>query len=203
MGPLQTLTHDLVAVWFGFQSATLPFVYHKLCVLLTNILHAHVVFSQWHDEHCKDQPDPRLEGIRDEFDATRPVLWKHCKVILTWCLDEYLSFSLESRRQQQQEQQQQPQPSECDADHRWWLDLEGLHRVWQLTNQFLLLCDKFLYCGIADYRPGDCPSTAAARLLESDDSELGKTRCDIFRKHLRRLHVAAMNGLGSKLSRES
>lgn len=88
-------------------------------------------------------------------------------------------------------------PKTDPVEDKWLADLEGLHDVLQLTNQFLSLGNEFLD---ADQIVEDSITSLSAK---SGKSELYMKLCGVFRKHLRSIHVEAMNSMGLMLSKES
>jgi len=208
---LRTLTHNLVTIRFVFESKRnyLPKVIHRLCNLLAKVLHVHFLFRQWHREPFGDYrwrqkaPDRHehapmnerganqgdLLSILSGLDASVQTFWDHAEGVVVLCLDEYLHFapkrSLFKRA------------GKAMDDSCWQADLDSLHQVFVLTDRFIpSLKDSFL---------GD-EKVDASQLVSLRDGSHGlicEKLSDIFRRHLRSLHVEAMNTIGRRLANET
>jgi len=179
---LKTVTHNLVTLRFDFEADKnyLPSVFERLCTLLTDVLHGHFVIAEWHDEFQFGT------AFRKMIYEMKLPLWKCCEQVLLSCLSSYQSFATTKALF-----------PEKDDSNSWLVDLEGLHDVLQLTNQFLSLGNEFLDIDQLADTSIDSLSTG------KESSELHTKLCDIFRKHLRSVHVEAMNSMGMMLSKES
>jgi hypothetical protein len=188
---LISLTHNLVTIRFDFEADQnyLPMVYHRLVALLTDVLHAHYLLIKIHAALPNDGTRINLK-YRDEtmlsLIGAKVVIWGRCEQVLVKSLEQYHHFAgkrmLFSR-------------DKDDGGMAWMEDLEGLHDVLRLTQQFLLLGHEFL----------DADQIAVAQVsdLASGQSELREVLCQVFRKHLRAVHVEAMTSTGAILFQES
>ena len=207
---LRTLTHNLVTIRFDFEASTqnyLPAVFQKLCELLTEILNAHFQHIQWHRSQSEPKArtvpgDPRTDNV-GPFSSTatrseqcncilpsllesRNQLWQHCEGVATRCLDEYLNFSAQSSLFNKTADE-----GAAVDDGRWSKDLDGLREVFVILDRFSLLKASFF---------GDDASSGSGSAVETALSEkLG----DVCRRHLRCVHVEAMNTLGRRLANET
>jgi hypothetical protein len=180
---LKTIAHNLVTLRFDFEADKnyLSLVYHRLISLLTDVLHCHVLITDWHNEFQFGKTFRTL--LRD----MKVPLWECCEQVLVCCLDSYQSFASKKVLF----------PKTDSFDDKWLADLEGLHDVLQLTNQFLSLGNEFLD---ADQI---IEASVTSLSAQSEKSELYLKLCDVSRKHLRSVHVEAMNSMGMMLSKES
>lgn len=194
---LISLTHNLVTIRFDFEASSnyLPMVYHRLCALLTEVLHAHYVLSQHHVVlQAQQQTDKKVTRLLVEIEtairSAKVNLWQQCEQVLAKCLDQYHNFAAKKTLFLRD--------NEDDDDGTVWMeDLEGLHDVLRLTQQFLSLGHEFL----------DSDQLEAAQVTSltdfKADCDLREKLCEAFRKHLRAIHVEAMTTLGGSLFNES
>ena len=233
---LRSVTHNLVIIRFDWERCHLLPVFHRLSVLLADVLYAFHRFQCWHDQILNDnfQGKPRQEAsekeekksdfvdernkeitatqgefrrheerchvvgsIRDEWLKAKDILWDRCETVLVKCLDEYLHFA-------KHDSFFQKSSAEADkgggngagigtTDSRWRTDLEELHSVLVLSEEFGSLKPTFFDGSIAGLqnKPGGLNNDFQDKL------------CDVSRKHLRHVHVEAMKSLGASLSQEN
>jgi hypothetical protein len=195
---LRTVTHNLVTIRFNFEADEnyLPWVYRKLCSLLTDVLYTQYCVLQWHN--CQLETGGEINGARSgtmakdlngvivaEIKAGIPMLWKHCEAVLTRCLDEYLHLAAKTKL------------FHGDDDRTWAKDCESLHEVLQLTCQFLDIGRSFFK--LIQLQGVEVTTFSVA---PKDETPLQQKLCDVFRRHLRCIHVEAMNTFGSTLAKE-
>ena len=86
---LNTIAHNLVTLRFDFEADKnyLSSVYHRLCSLLTDVLHCHVLITDWHNEFQFGK------AFRQLLSEMKVPLWKCCEQVLVCCLDSYQSFA--------------------------------------------------------------------------------------------------------------
>ncbi|CAB9511403.1 Coiled-coil domain containing 132 [Seminavis robusta] len=224
---LRTITHNLVIIRFDWEktSAYLLPVYHRVCHNLADVLYAHHMIGQWHERLIKkldvstvsssrdegkeekndtaqhdnpqdqkicdlgadeidntcDQKERSVDSIRLAWMQTRETLWKRCEGVLIQCLEEYLQFASHESFFK----------DPTSGELKWRLHLEEMHNLLKLTEQFSSLRSRFHTDSHAMSSPCDI------------DGDLKEKLCDVFRKHLRFVHVEAMNALGSSLSQEN
>jgi hypothetical protein len=194
---LKTMTHNLVTIRFDFEQDLnhLPAVYHRLCVLLTNVLYGHQCLRQWHQDAVRDDwaksndIDDRkvLPQLLEEVSSRRLAVWNHCLGVLEKCVDEYLTFGGNKKILFEWR-------DGIHDDSSWWNDLEGLQDILRLTEQFLSMRQEFLE---------PCANIASNK---ADYEHAGESLLDklsiLMKKHLRAVHVETMNSLGMMLSQE-
>jgi hypothetical protein len=140
-----------------------------------------------------------VEKIRLEWIKARVTLWKRCEAVLVQCLDEYLHFGAhvnffdEPSRESVKNSSAEQKRNKSSGDARWRKNLEEMRSLLELTEQFLSLKSQFLGGEIHD---GFDDSSSQV------SGDLKERLCDVFRKHLRFVHVEAMNSLGASLSQE-
>ena len=190
---LISLTHNLVTIRFDFEvnCSYLPMVYHRLCALLTEVLHAHYLLSQHHAAlmAANNENDPNdLKQIEKAIRSSKVDIWKRCEQVLAKCLDQYHHFAAKKTLFSRDGN---------DDGMTWAEDLEGLHDVLRLSQQFLSLGHEFL----------DTDQMESAQVTSLKDfnskSELREKLCEVFRRHLRSIHIEAMTLLGASLFNES
>lgn len=192
---LISLTHNLVTIRFDFEASCnyLPTVYHRLCALLTDVLHAHCILAQHHKALRAHNENgmvntEHLNEIEIAIRAAKIDIWRRCEQVLAKCLDQYHNFAAKKTLFTRDGN---------DDGTTWMEDLEGLHDVLRLTQQFLSLGHEFL----------DADQMEAAHVTSLTDysskSDLREKLCEAFRKHLRAIHVEAMTSLGASLFNES
>ena len=182
---LKTVSHNLVTIRFDFEASHnyFPLVYHRLCLLLTDLLYCHCVIVKWHNDHS-DIDREMNEKIHRLLCKSRLKLWKRCEQVLGSCLDEYVNFAAKKKLF-----------GEKADDSLWMNELEDMHDVLQLTQQICTVGKEFV--GI------DAKHKVTCLLDESCDRALRSKLCAAFRKHLRAVHVETMNSTGFMLSKES
>ena len=203
---LGTIAHNLVTIRFDFEASLLylPRVYHRLCLLLTNVLHSHCVLTKWHKEYQKsannnnnDEKERQLLDILLHGLLTgRSELWQRCEAVLMRCLDEYLDFAGKKKLFRKKDK---------SDDSLWVRDLVGLHAIFVLTHQFMSLREEFINDnnnGNNDPKGNNSPTVSWMTTPDDDNSVCTKLK-NVFRKHLRGVHVEAMNTMGMTLSKEA
>lgn len=203
---LRSISHEMVTIRFDFESQInhLPLVFHQLCKLLTGILHTHYQLVEWHrvpfDDRLKvasaghagllDEQDPEhvdLSAILTLMQESTKRIWEQCESVVAKCLDEHLHFATKRSLFKR---------SKNGIDDTLWRDdLESLHDVLLLTGKFLSFKKSFL--------GEDGEAQGLALLLEDRNSLLSEKLSDLFRRHLRSVHVEAMNTIGRRLSSET
>eukprot|EP00978_Attheya_sp_CCMP212_P004461 scaffold9727_cov61-Attheya_sp.AAC.3 len=228
LSKLQSITHDLITIRFDFESNRNHFrwVYHQTCLLLADVMHTHYLLTQWHrspfdkqnndetylhrkatqpttpegvvdggtertanDEKKDDASSDTkkddaeflvpLDGIAENLNKSKDQLWKHCESVLVGLLEEYIVQSSKKKKQTSDA------GANSNGENSWAVDLEGLHDVHQLSQQMLDLGRGFL-----------------GRVVEPS-AEWLENQCVIYRRHLRGVHVEAMNVMGAMLSHET
>jgi len=229
---LRTITHNLVIIRFDWENSSrylLP-VYHRLCVKLADVLYAHYLFGEWHERLAEDQqvrmrqddetkeekveeadgrslersgngethaPLSFSDSVRVEWAKSKQGVWDRCEGVLTKCLEEYLHFASHQKLFQRNAggrnvdgQGTGSANDENTEEPLWGSDLMELHSVLTLTEEFVSLKPLFF----KDQSGFSSPGFGAG---------LQNKLCDVFRKHLRSVHVEAMKSLGSSLSQEN
>jgi hypothetical protein len=195
---LQTMTHNLVTIRFDFEQELnhLPAVYHRLCVLLTNVLYGQQCLLEWHQSAIRedwaksnDMDDHKwLQLVLEEMSSRRLAVWNHCLGVFQKCIDEYLPFAGKKTLFDWKDG--------VHDDSEWWDDLEGLQDIFRLTEQFLSMRQEFLE---------PCADTSS-KAAEYDDDHAGESLLEklstLMKKHLRAVHVETMNSMGMMLSQE-
>ena len=187
---LISLTHNLVTIRFDFEANQnyLPMVYHRLVALLTDLLHAHYLLIKIHNSFSSDGAiNSECRDVTMQALVSAKVdIWRRCEQVLVKCLDQYHHFAAKRKLFIRDKD---------DGGLAWMEDVEGLHDVLRLTQQFLSLGHEFL--------DADQYKSAQVTDLTSGDSALGEGLCQVFRKHLRAVHVEAMTSTGASLFKES
>jgi hypothetical protein len=120
-----------------------------------------------------------LIGIAESLNKSKDQLWRHCESVLVKLLGEYIVQSSKKKKVSSED------GASSNGGNSWAVDLEGLHDVHQLSQQMLDLGQGFL-----------------GRVVEPSAEWLEK-QCVIYRRHLRGVHVEAMNVMGAMLSHET
>ena len=229
---LRTVTHNLVIIRFDWESSNcylLP-VFHRLCVLLADVLYAYHLFENWHERMVQenllqkaqhedagkeekksdvaDEQRPQNDGMKEEFTRclvlepirnewlrAKGALWDRCEAVLVKCLEEYLHFAPHANVFKGEKAARVEEAAASDS--RWRSDLEELHNVLVLSEEFASLKPTFF--GGNDQEDPDEMRTKPSGLNNDFQDNL----CNVFRKHLRHVHVEAMKSLGASLSQES
>jgi len=209
---LRIVLHNLYTIRFDFENDKnlLPWIYHKLCVLVTEVMRVYYGLEQWHAAPSEDQSSgessvqsPPSQGmtcsdiqrrIEEEGDSQqwdiasisarlhdcRLTLWQHCQSIFIKFLDRYIVHTAKKKALQSNG------GDESGGDGKWAVQLEGLHDMWQLTKQMVMLGNEFV---------GNVDSEI--------DEEWQEKLSQIFRSHLRGVHIEAMNTMGALLAHET
>ena len=197
---LRGMLHNLVTVRFDFewQFNYLPRVFHRLCKCLTDILLSHSMLVKWHrDSMCCFSPSTSmdqmnnwnvailhsdLKSIYDSMSAHTSKLWEHCEGIMAKCFDEYLNFAPKSPLFKR--------GTNGTEDILWRDDLARLQNVYALANTFVSIKKPLLELNKCDQ------SNTGTQLFSPK-------MVSIFKRHVRAVHVEAMNTLGRCLANES
>ena len=183
---------NLVTVRFDFewQLSYLPRVFHRLCKCLTDILIAHNIFVKWHRDSVGSRSSndstivhSDLKSIYDSMIAHTRKIWEHCESIVANCLDEYLNCAPKRPLFKR--------GTNGVDDVLWRDDLERLHNVYSLANTFLSIKKSFFELNECSQPKVDFQCLFSSKIVS------------IFRRHVRTLHVEAMNTLGRCLANES
>lgn len=182
---LKTVSHNLVTIRFDFEADHnyFPLVFHRLCLLLTDVLYCHYTIVKWHKGNT-DQDKEVHKQIRRQLLKSKLKVWKRCEHVLVTCMDEYLNFASKSKLF-----------DDKTNESRWINDLEAMHDVMQLTQQLCIIGKDFL--------GKDAKQKVTCLSDETCDTALRSKLCSVHRKHLRAVHVESMNSMGSMLSKES
>ena len=217
--------------WESSNRYFLP-VFHRTCRLLADVLHAYLLFETLHDrlvkvnlpertenddggkeekksDDCqakshleterkgrfKDDQFGALQSIQSEWARSKKALWDRCEAALLRCLDEYMNFAPHDNVFTKPTAP--VAASKKISDSRWRIELEDLHNVLTLSEEFASLKSRFL--GTTAFK--DCKGTEDAAIIINRDFE--EKLCDVFRKHLRHVHVEAMKSLGASLSQDN
>jgi hypothetical protein len=182
---LKTVSHNLVTIRFDFEASQqyFPLVFHRLCQLLTEVLHCHFAIVRWHksnDDHNKETHTK----VRRQLLKSRVKVWKRCEQVLGACMDEYINFASKTKL------------FAGKSDESTWInDLEAMHDVMQLTQQLCIIGKEFL--------GKDAKHKVTCLSDEACETALRSKLCSVQRKHLRAVHVESMNSMGSMLSKET
>ena len=195
-------THNLVTIRFDLelqhqddpnsnQRHPLPAVFHKLCYVLAEVLHGMHHLITWRPENeaefcCKIQGAEKfalecVEAISNQLNDRRASIWNASIQSLENCLDEWLKHVGKLSLFQRVEQ--------SIDDTRWFLDLDSLQKVTWLTDRFLSLESEFL--------------RGVSKAAINDGSMVHEKLHTLYKKHLRTVHVEAMNTTGGKLYNET
>lgn len=202
---VRSLTHNLVTLRFQMETKEnyLSRVCHKLFHRLTEILHTHYLFLQWHSapfqelsksydtlheisvETCESN---ELKTILSKVQEAKEVIWDHCERVIALCFDEYINFAGRKTFFRKED-------NRVD-DSNWIEDLDGLNEVIVLLDHFLSLKAHF-------FKSFDNPAGLLSLRQGADAPGLYEKCCDILRGHLRVVHVEAMNTMGRLLANEN
>jgi hypothetical protein len=192
---LKTMTHNLVTIRLVFEQELnhLPAVYHRLCVLLTNVLYGPQCLLEWHQSAIRDDwaksndidDHKLLQQVLEELSSRRQAVLNHCLGVFEKCVDEYITFASKKTLFEWKDG--------VHDNSAWWNDIEGLQDILRLTEQFLSMRQEFLEPCAHSASKADDP--ARASLLDKLST--------LMKKHLRGVHVETVNRLGIMLSQEN
>ncbi|GAX23929.1 hypothetical protein FisN_20Hh137 [Fistulifera solaris] len=191
---LRSVIQNLTTIRFDFEGSFfdyLPGVMRKLCLLLRAILVFSLKLTGWHASMgssnlpCDSSTDLAIFSFSKQVQEIKEHLWNNCEAALVRCLDGYLASrggqSLFSYNNQ-------------DVDETLWLqDVKNLCIVYALVDRFISQKRTFFESVEAS---DDVASLAGKKNIIFD--RLG----DVFRRHLKSLHVEVMNASGRKLANE-
>ena len=233
---LRSVTHNLVIIRFDWESFHLLPVFHRLSVLLADVLYAFHLFQSWHDQIVngnsqskaqeeesekeekktdfvdeRNKPNNTTQGqfrrdeerchvvasIREEWLKAKDILWDRCEAVLVKCLDEYLHFAKHDnffkKSSGRADNDGGSISRDAAMDSLWRTDLEELHGVLVLSEEFASLKHTFF----------DGSTAGLQNVPGGLNNDFQDKLCDVFRKHLRHVHVEAMKSLGASLSQEN
>ena len=187
-------THNLVTIRFEFEmrqggKRPLPAIFHKLCLLLTNVLCGMYRLIDWHGSVGDDNGDAADSGslsatakneIGEELKSRRASIWNACMQSIEECMEEYRKHSGKKKLF-----------SKKDGEHddsSWREDLDGIHEVSILAHQFLSIGPLFL--------------EGVPKEVINDGSSIEESLDSFFKAHLRTFQVEAMNTVGTMFYRE-
>jgi hypothetical protein len=230
---LRSVTHNLVIIRFDWESSSrflLP-VYHRLCLLLADVLYAHHLFGQWHE---------KMVSTDDKKESSKPPGGDDCKEEKK---SETAEEKQESRstedssdidRKRQQHSLQEIRSEWVKSREIIWRCCENvlikcldeyLHfashkdlfqklsvgsvddRKWRRDleelNSVLILTEQFVSLKDKFFSGDDTNKPVLSSKGRALTSDLEEKLCDVFRKNLRHVHVEAMRSLGGSLHNES
>jgi hypothetical protein len=189
---LKTISHNLVTIRFVYESKLnyLPRVFRRLCEQLLEILFLYDQMKQWHMSQSKE--NPHFQAVFVSLEELSNELWDYCVGVVTKCLDEFLHFSANGELFIAAE-------SGVD-DSLWRADLDSYHHILLMTGKFLSL--KHCFLNVKSDNPQD-PFATSTNSKSNSSALLLEKLSDVFRRHLRTVHVEAMNAIGRKLASES
>jgi hypothetical protein len=126
-------------------------------------------------------------SIHTALKESRNRLWEHCEAVLVRCFEEYMNFATRVKLFQL--------GANGTDDSLWCQELESLHHVLILVDRFVALKSSFYE------NPTLCDENLVSMMVEG--KRLSETLGDVFRRHLRSVHVEAMNTFGRLLSNET
>jgi hypothetical protein len=199
---LRTTAHNLGLIRFDLEldKRYLPRVVRNLCRLLADCLYRYRLFKQWHrnpvvnDGSCDE---PSLDSLpSDTLNGSSPFntstvellqdgttdLWKNALSVVARCFQEYLDVAPNRsffRR-----------TKNGIDDSLWKADLIDLYECVTISERMINLKNQI------------CGESPHGSLVESEQNLMEQVR-NVIRRHLRGVHVEAMNSLGRKLSTES
>lgn len=192
---LRNLTHNLTTIRFDFEASIvnyLPGVMRKLCESLRTILVAYLDLARWlaslnDDSSYRGHSRVAAFGsLSDEIIAIKQQIWNHCENVIVRCLEEYLASNV---------RQTLFDCTEHYVDETVWLkELKSLCIVYALVDRFI--SQKQSFFGSAEF-------VDDIATLAEQKNVLVERLGDVFRRHLRTVHVEAMNTSGRKLANES
>lgn len=197
---LRSLSHNLVTIRFVFEPERyyFPKIFHRLCQLLTNVLHTHFLLHEWHrtswnydgeeTQSCTSQHDAQLQTMFSDMNSSVLTFWDHCEEVIIRCFDEYLHFAPKISLFERSDN--------AMDDSLWKKDLQNLQDVLLLTDRFVSIRYSFL-----NVRPPAASNLSSLR--DGSHEFLCEKLTNIFRRHLRSVHVEAMNSVGRRLANES
>ena len=173
------------------QRHPLPAVFHKLCYGLAEILHGMHRLITWRpgtEEEfgnkihvTKNFALDCVEAISNQLNDRRASIWNACIQALENCLDEWLKHVGKLTLFQRSDQ--------VKDDTFWFLDLDSLQRITSFTNRFLSFESDFLH--------------GVSKAVINDGSMVHEKLHTLYKKHLRTVHIEAMNTTGGKLYNET
>jgi hypothetical protein len=183
-----------VTIRFDFEASNfhLPAVFHRLVLLLTDILQCQHRLLDWHrnyaqlNEDVSQIHDDVVKSIVSELDSGRRSIWMFSVKALERLIDEH--------NQTPSAKSKNLFLSGSDGkgidDTKWWLELDGTEDVIQLAQQFLSLRSEAT--GVF---------TNVENLVEMESSLRDKL-FGLAQKNLRAVRVGAMNNIGMLLSKD-
>jgi hypothetical protein len=146
--------------------------------------------KQWHQSQGQQNPD--LQAVFVSLQKSSNKLWDYCVGALNKCLDEFLHFSARG------ELFVATEPGVEDS--LWRAELDSFHKILLMTGTFLSL--KHCFLNVKSDDPLD-PFTKIANSTSNSSYLLLEKLSDVCRRHLRTVHVEAMNAIGRKLASEN
>ncbi|GAX28842.1 hypothetical protein FisN_20Lh137 [Fistulifera solaris] len=193
---LRYVIRNLTTIRFDFEGSFvnyLPGVMRKLCVLLRSILVSSLKLTGWHASlgsrngnlFCDVNTDLTMVSFSNQVQRIKEHVWNNCEAAIVQCLDGYLA----SRGGQSLFHY-----SKHDVDETLWLqDVKKLCIIYALVDRFISQKRTFLESAEAS---DDIVSLAGKGNMIVDRLS------DVFRRHLKSLHVEVMNASGRKLANE-
>jgi hypothetical protein len=192
---LRYVIQNLTTIRFDFEGRFfnyLPGVMRKLCVLLRAILVSSLKLTDWHASLSSGKPpcdlvtDLAMFSFSEQVQEIKVQVWNKCEAAIVRCLDGYLA----SRG---------GQSLFCYNKHQvdetlWLQDVKKLCTVYALVDRFISQKQTF-------FESAESSDDIAS--LSGKGNILVDRLGDVFRRHLKSLHVEVMNASGRKLANES
>jgi hypothetical protein len=189
---LRAIARHLVIIRFQMSRTNLAYICHDLLRRLWNLLRTQEQLTTCLNHNDGDAGFSDIEigrsrscklmqAIHSDLQQLRQFIWHHCEGTLLRLLREYLSLS-----------------TACNLfdgrdDKLWSQDLQCLSQVLALADHFLSLRSLFF----------EKPEITRNELSDKQSSELHEGLKDLFLRHLRSVHVEAMNSTGRVLCNET
>ena len=129
-----------------------------------------------------------LSRINDNIVASRVKLWQCCESVLVGVLEQYLQHLVKKKSTD----------GGNSGGLKWAVDLQGLSNILWLSELIITIGREFLLPDVANEN-----KLMSILCREGQCTGLGKALTNVFRKHLRGVHIEAMNVMGALLSNET
>ena len=174
---LRSTTKNLLSIRFEFDKrfALFPWVFHKFCSSIADIMYTYLFIMQFHQNNSKDDDtSDRHCQIQEALESRKIKLWKHCKALLVFLVESFMALK----------------KSNDDAIFAWAHELELNHDVLKLSDQICLLGCQFI-------------GNDSAKLCSDEDCDLRNVLNVMFEKYVRFVHVDAMTEIGTMMASDT
>ncbi len=175
---IRSMTMNLLSIRFEFEKRTdlLPWVFHKLCSLLADVMHTHYLLAQCHEEVMDDNSIGLNKSISDAIQRGKVDVWTHCKSLITFMFRVYIDLT----------------KAKDAGSFRWAQELENHYDVLKLCHHISCFAHEFIH--------SDRSASFDPNFLSHD---LREVLSIMFETYVQNAHINAMTEIGTMMANDT